>query len=367
MNIKKTVRKIHLWLGLISGSVVFVVALTGAIYAFQEEIQYASQEYRFTDSDPKGHLAPSELIRIADKANPGKDVHAVMYHKKGYSAKVVYYNFANGYYDFVYLNPNSGEVLEVHDVRNSFFGFILEGHFYLWLPPQIGQPIVAISCLIFLLMLITGLILWWPKNKKNRLQKLTIRWDARWRRKNYDLHSVLGFYVFAFGFIFAVTGLVWGFKWFRNTYYSIASGGESYVSYYEPESAPADSSKGVPIDRVWLEMRNRYPDAEWIEIHTPYDDTHVIAANANPDASTYWKTEYAYFDQATLEEKSVEHHYGKMKDASTADKLMRMNYDIHVGGIFGITGKIIMCLASLLIASLPVTGFLIWWGRRNKA
>jgi uncharacterized iron-regulated membrane protein len=43
-----------------------------------------------------------------------------------------------------------------------------------------------------------------------------------------------------------------------------------------------------------------------------------------------------------------------------------MNYDIHVGAIGGITGKVIAFLASLMAASMPVTGFMIWWGRRKK-
>ena len=43
-----------------------------------------------------------------------------------------------------------------------------------------------------------------------------------------------------------------------------------------------------------------------------------------------------------------------------------MNYDIHVGAIGGLPGKVLAFLLSAIIASLPVTGFLIWWGRRNK-
>ena len=43
-----------------------------------------------------------------------------------------------------------------------------------------------------------------------------------------------------------------------------------------------------------------------------------------------------------------------------------MNYDIHIGAIGGIAGKIIAFLSSLLIASLPVTGTLLWYGRTYK-
>lgn len=366
MEIKKTIRKIHLWLGLITGPVVFIVALTGAIYSFQEEIQNFTQDYRFTKVEKKQFLEPTELIEAANNANPGRHVHAVMYHKAGKSAKVIYYSFEDGYYDFVYVNPYSGKVQKVHDVKGSFFGFILAGHFNLWLPLEIGSVVVASSTLIFALILLSGLFLWWPKKNKKLKQKFTIKWNARWRRKNYDLHSVLGFYAVLFGLLFAFTGLIWGFTFFKKGVYSLFSGGKSYVEYYEPSSTVLTDLDEQPLNKVWSRMKSEYPTAEWIEIHIPHDEKHVIAANANPDETTYWKTDYRYFDQKTMDEKFVTHQYGRRHQASLADRVMRLNYDIHVGSVFGIPGKIVMCLLSLIIASLPVTGFLMWYGRRNK-
>jgi uncharacterized iron-regulated membrane protein len=45
-----------------------------------------------------------------------------------------------------------------------------------------------------------------------------------------------------------------------------------------------------------------------------------------------------------------------------------MNYDIHVGSILGLPGKFLAFFASLIGATLPVTGFIIWWvkGRKKK-
>jgi uncharacterized iron-regulated membrane protein len=86
----------------------------------------------------------------------------------------------------------------------------------------------------------------------------------------------------------------------------------------------------------------------------------------NPDDGTYWQNDNIYFDQYTLKELPVDHVYGRFKDAAAADKLMRMNYDIHVGAVLGLPGKVLAFFASLLCASLPVTGFYIWWGRRKK-
>jgi len=58
--------------------------------------------------------------------------------------------------------------------------------------------------------------------------------------------------------------------------------------------------------------------------------------------------------------------YGKLGNTTVADKIARMNYDIHVGAIAGLAGKILAFCASLMAASLPVTGFLIWRNRRKK-
>ena len=121
-----------------------------------------------------------------------------------------------------------------------------------------------------------------------------------------------------------------------------------------------------PLDRVFVFMQNEYPNAKSIEVHPPETATAVIAANANLEEGTYWKTDYRYFDQYSLKEAKVDHLYGRLDDAKTADKLVRMNYDIHTGGIFGLAGKIFAFLISLLIATLPISGFFIWWGRYKK-
>jgi uncharacterized iron-regulated membrane protein len=364
----KVIRTVHLWLGLSTGLIVFIIAVTGCIYAFQAEIQDLTQPYRFVEPRNKPVLPPSRINRIAERALPGKHIHAVMYLGEERAARVIFWKADAGYYYFVYIDPYSGEVLKVKDELSDFFRIVLDGHYYLWLPPEIGQKIAASATLIFVILLITGLFLWWPRNKNGRKQRFRIKWNARWRRTNYDLHNVLGFYIHLAALILALTGLVWGFVWFRDAVYRTASGGDEFVEYYNPPSDPDVSYGGeIPaIDRVWLKMIREYPDAEWIEIHPPEDSVSSIAANANPDASTYWKTDYHYFDQYSLEELPVNHIWNRFGNSSGADKLMRMNYDIHVGAVLGFPGKLLAFFASLIIASLPITGFLLWYGRMRK-
>jgi uncharacterized iron-regulated membrane protein len=347
---------------------VFIIAITGCIYAFQEEIQNATQDYRFIENQHTDFIPPSQLQQLAQAALPGKHIHAILYKDSVHAANAIFYSFEEHYYYFVYLNPYTGEVLKVKDEFADFFRLVLDGHFYLWLPPEVGQPLVASVTIVFFIMLVSGIILWWPKNNNGVNRKFKIKWSAGWRRKNYDLHSVLGFYISWLALIFVVTGLVWGFVWFRDGVYALASGGEQFVEYYDPPSdTTATITADMPaLDRVWLKMVREYPQAEWIEVHPPESSISSIAANANPDASTYWKTDYRYFDQYSLEERAVDHVWNRFEQSSKADLLMRMNYDIHVGAILGLPGKILAFLISLMIASLPITGVIVWYGRRNK-
>ncbi|HEY0652822.1 MAG TPA: PepSY-associated TM helix domain-containing protein [Chryseosolibacter sp.] len=365
---KKIIGKVHLWLGLASGILVFIIAITGCIYAFEREIRDLTQPFRFVEKQTKPFLPPSVLKAAAEQKLSGKHIHAVQYLGAEKAAMVIYYNYEPDYYYYlVYVNPYTAEVLKVKDMEADFFQFILDGHFYLWLPPEIGQPVAASATLVFAVMLISGIILWWPKKKKDAKQRVTIKWRARWRRVNYDLHNVLGFYVWTIALVLALTGLVWGFQWFAKGVYT-ATGGEKSLEYSEPLSDTTQhySSQLPVIDNVYAKMRKEYPHAETIEVHIPETSSSVVGANANPDGETYWKIDYRYYDQYTLKEVPVEHIYGRFPEAEFADKLSRMNYDIHTGAILGLPGKILAFFASLICASLPVTGVYIWWGRRNK-
>jgi uncharacterized iron-regulated membrane protein len=371
VSIKKLIGKLHLYLGLASGIVVFMVAITGCILAFEQEIKSITQPYMFVEP-PAGAkvLPPSVLQASAEKMLLGKKANGVLYGIPTRNAEVGFYNIDPEYYYVVYVNPYTAEVQHVWNEEDDFFHFILHGHYYLWLPPTIGQPVVASSTLIFLVMLISGLVLWWPKNKSAAKQRFSIKWNAAWRRKNYDLHNVFGFYVLSIGFLLGFTGLIWGFTWFSQSVYT-ATGGEGSDVYYNPASDStlhkADFVSVTAVDKAWNTLRQEYPVNEGINISIPHLKSESIFSYVNFRAGTYYKVDYNYFDQYTLQKiKATGPYSGRYKGADFANKLRRMNYDIHVGAILGLPGKIIVFLASLICASLPVTGTVIWWGRRKK-
>ncbi|WP_276503097.1 PepSY-associated TM helix domain-containing protein [Terrimonas pollutisoli] len=366
MSFKKIVGKIHLWLGLSAGLVVLFLGITGCILAFEIEIRNLTESFRKVDVEDKPYLPPSALKAIATKHLNSKNALGIEYPGEGKAAVAAYYDESN--YELVFLNPYSGEVLKHKNMNKDFFRIILDGHFYLWLPHHIGQPIVASATLIFLVMMITGLILWWPRSKAARKQRFTIKWSARWRRKNYDLHNVLGFYITWIAIFIAITGLVFGFQWFAKSVYWVTSGGEAMVEHQHPVS---DTTKPSIItnmaDHLWQQHKKVVRSNESIGVYFANLPTDPVEVVINHRPGTYYNADYFHYDQYTGKSLKAPGSWdGKFKDAELADKIARMNYDIHVGAVLGLPGKILAFFASLIAASLPVTGFVIWWGRRKK-
>lgn len=364
MSFKKINAWLHLWLGLISGIIVFIMSITGCILVFEHEIKPLTSPWLHAKA-PAGtpQLPPSVLFQSAQAALPGLEANSVWYGGEGRTAKVSIENSDS----VVYVNPYTAEVTAIRD-HEDFFHVMLDGHVWLWLPQEIGHHVTAWGTFIFFFLLISGIILWWPKkwNKANRDKSFKIKWKARFKRLNYDLHNVLGFYSLIVAAIIAFTALLMCFGWLSNGVYWVSSGGESRPPRVR---AFSDTTKinvvaGLDqVDKAWRKGVTELGSYNKHEIivaapHDPKDAIYVCVDMINGT----WRD--IYLDQHTLE--MLPSSGAKITDLKMADLISRTNYGLHVGAIGGITTKILYFLASLICASLPVTGFFVWWGKRNK-
>lgn len=367
MVLKTLLRKIHLYGGLASGLVVFIVSITGAIYAFKAEIESVTDSFKYVEAQDKEVLLPSQAFEIASKEIPNTQIHGVAYHGEGHAIEVIFYQPEPFYYGITYLNPYSGEVLKNRNNLRNFFELMQIGHTSLFLPKSIGLPIIKVTIIIYFIMLITGLVMWWPGN---------------WRRKGAfyfsksnkaivkvkEWHQILAFYSISFILIILLTGSVFIFKSLENgIYYSL--GGEKETTFSYPESDISQKNALYAgrnaVDLAYKKIRNEVGPETFVEIHEIHDSISSILVEVNHEPATWWKMDYIFYDQYTLKELTPKHAYGRFEMASTADKVRRLNYDIHSGGIGGFLGKLLAFLVSLISASLPVTGTWYWLKRRK--
>jgi uncharacterized iron-regulated membrane protein len=369
MTTKKIIFQLHKYLGLATGLVVFIVAITGCCWAFRDEIESLNDDYKKVTPQDQSILTPTKAKELAKEIFPNNTVHGTLFKKEDDAIEVIFYDAEPEFYQSVFLNPYSGEVIQVDNHLSGFFAFILKGHMRLWLPKTIGEQVVGVSILLFILIIISGFIIWLPKKRKNLKQRLKFDWKktTRWKRKNFDLHTVIGFYICSLALILAFTGSMMSYNWLKYVVYK-STGGEKVPAFIIPEnkSEKIANEDTIPMDFLIVKLLKENPEAESFELHYPKTAEESIYVEVSNSKGLYYDSDYRFFDQNTLEEIETPGIYGKYENAKVADKIQRMNYDIHIGAIGGIAGKIIAFVVSLLIASLPVTGTLLWYGRTYK-
>ncbi|PUZ21556.1 PepSY domain-containing protein [Chitinophaga costaii] len=369
---------LHLWLGLISGAIMVVVCVTGCIWVFQDEITLLTHPEMKVTAQDKPVITPAALLNIAGAVCPGKrPVYAIYQQNRAITMGLGVDSLGMA---MLRVHPYTGQVLSLERRKageTDFFRFILNGHRTLWLPKAIGRPIVDYGTLLFVLILLSGIVLWWPRKwtKAARQQGFSIKWKASLKRVNYDLHKVLGFYALLVLLVSGLTGLVFGVAWFSKGLYWVTSGGNSL-----PANIINRSDTSLPratrytlsqaIDHSWNKVLTQFPAAQGF--YVVFADTarasSVIAISIYPSAGKYYDRCTVNFDQHTGKQlpfpnKLFETSYAA---SSGAAKLRRMNYDIHVGSMLGLPGKILLFFTTLIGASLPITGFMIWWGKHKK-
>ncbi|MBD2753024.1 PepSY-associated TM helix domain-containing protein [Spirosoma validum] len=368
---------LHLWLGLITGIVMIIVCLTGCIWVFQDEITSVFLEPESNVArQEKPVIQPSQIMAIAGQAYPGKRVSYAMYHQ----GKAIEVNIGGRRRGgtTLKLNPYTGQIIsktERKEGQVSFFRWILNGHRFLWLPFEIGRPIVNYSTLIFVITLITGMVLWWPQKwtTSTRQQSFSIKWNGKFKRVNYDLHNVLGFYSLLVVMAISLTGMVYGIEWFSKGLYWTTSGGKTLPGFNDTHSDTLQTRRpytpAQAMDLAWNKVARKHPEAKGFYMTFPDSSERktVINVTVYPSIGKFYDNQGYAFDQFTLAEMPKHEVYGtSFSEAPAGAKLRRMNYDIHVGSILGLPGKILAFFASLIGASLPITGFIIWWGKQKK-
>lgn len=383
---KKWTGKLHLWLGLGVGFLIFIISITGALFVFKDEIENFTRQdviYHNEQNIDSKQVLPIRMLEkaVVEQVKEKYPVHWVnipidkkmSYLFYWYEHNPEAWNYFDEFpiYKAAYVNPYTGKVLETYDEKNGFFQIVKMIHWSYLLKQSWGTYLVGIPVIIFMIMLISGIILWWPKNKAARKQRFSFKWQnvKSWKRKNYDLHNVLGFYASIFALIFSITGLFYAFFFVQAAIYFIFSGGKTQYPDFSSikTKAPIEMRTEGTLDKISNTVKAKYPDSYGfsIDLGHPHMDDHE-----HPNFEVYVKhLSYSYHKSSSLifDENSGDLlHTHDMKDKNFGEKAVGANYDIHVGSILGLPTKIIAFVVSLICASLPVTGFMIWGGRRKK-
>ncbi|MBK3469187.1 sulfite reductase flavoprotein subunit alpha [Pseudomonas carnis] len=362
--LKKTLFQLHWFFGITAGLVLALMGVTGAAYSFQDEILRAlNPTVLSVQKREAGVLPPAELVRKLEAAE-GKSVAMLWVESESGNAGRVSFTPPPGERrgQMRYFDPYTGDYMG-DAVGQDLFGFILQLHRFLAIGDT-GRNITGACTLILLFFCLSGLYLRWPRQVKSWRVWLTLDWRKKGRSFNWDLHSVFGTWCLLFYLLAALTGLYWSYDWYNRGVTKLLSDAPQNERMRKRGPAPTGPAPVGNYDAIWSSIySNAGPDLSAYNIRMP-------AVAGQPATVYYLLTSSPHdralnqinLDPATGEVKSHERYASKSLKA----QLLTSVYALHTGSYFGLVGRIVLTVSSLLMPLFFITGWLLYLDRRRK-
>ncbi|MDB5062690.1 MAG: hypothetical protein JWP67_2533 [Mucilaginibacter sp.] len=387
-------RTIHLYLSFAAGLVILCSCITGTILVFEKEINHILHPQRYYVKPQDNRLPLADLTNLALKQvpkaklasimvynNPQRSVEigAILPEKKGKGDKQKAgppkeTGNAGGKdkskgkegekaTTVLYVNPYTGQVIEQFSKKQSFLFTVEMLHrFLLAGKNSAGDMIVGVSSLFFLFILITGVILWWPKTKNIMRQRLKIKFDGSGKRLTHDLHIVTGFYTSIFLIIIVLTGLVMSFGWANKALYVITGSEQQKEQSKIPESAYQAGLIPISIEVALKNVAGKINASETYSIRTPRDSAGTFNISILQKGAMESASDSYSIDQYNSKIVATQ----LFADKSLGQRIRAYVKPVHTGSIYGIPTKIISFIVCLLACIFPVTGVMMWLNRMGK-
>ena len=398
---KKIFRKIHLWLSVPFGLIITLVCFSGAMLVFENEVnEWFRRDLYYVETVKESPLPMDKLLeKVATTLPDSVAVTGVSISSdpgRAYQVSLSKIRRAS-----LYVDQYTGEVKGKSE-RSGFFMFMFRMH--RWLLDSMnpgnegifwGKMIVGVSTLLLVFVLISGIVIWWPRTRKALKNSLKITATKGWRRFWYDLHVAGGMYALIFLLAMALTGLTWSFPWYRTAFYKVfgvevqqraAQGHEQksdaqkrntkLAAHREKKREGNEVRKGERSRRPENNHSDMYsvtsPFVYWQEIYDKlrrqnpeYKQISISSGTASVSFNRFGNQRasdrYSFnTDNGEFTETSLYQHQDK------SGKIRGWIYSVHVGNWGGMFTRILTFIAALLGSALPLTGYYLWIKRLIK-
>lgn len=398
---KKIFRKIHLWLSVPFGLIITLVCFSGAMLVFENEVnEWFRRDLYYVETVKESPLPMDKLLeKVATTLPDSVSVTGVSISSDPGRAYQV--SLSKPRRASLYVDQYTGEVKGKSE-RSGFFMFMFRMH--RWLLDSMnpgnegifwGKMIVGVSTLLLVFVLISGIVIWWPRTRKVLKNSLKITATKGWRRFWYDLHVAGGMYALIFLLAMALTGLTWSFPWYRTAFYKVfgvevqqraAQGHEQksdaqkrdtkLATHREKKREGNEVRKGERSRRPENNHSDMYsvtsPFVYWQEIYDKlrrqnpeYKQISISSGTASVSFNRFGNQRasdrYSFnTDNGEFTETSLYQHQDK------SGKIRGWIYSVHVGNWGGMFTRILTFIAALLGTALPLTGYYLWIKRLIK-
>ncbi|MDQ8044424.1 MAG: PepSY-associated TM helix domain-containing protein [Solirubrobacteraceae bacterium] len=382
----RVVQVTHRWLALITGVLLLLLVVTGCVLLYKAPIQHTLEHSVYYPSD-KAHLVvktPDQALEIVAKAEPKRTIANAVHVPTG--------NFAvqdSDYKTTWAVDASTGRIVKEWNSQSGFWALLdnihecaLSCEGYPLYVAALGKPIggifgkeltwssliLGVMGLVLLVLVVGGLVLWWP-GIKNMARGFKIRRGNRYKF-HYDLHKVVGFVALPFLLMWALTGANFELPFVTNAWYAVLPGKKPAEVTFTSAKVPKGTKPITPAQAMAAVQRD-YPGMKIVSLGKP---------DASDATSTYnaylahgfdpWKASDYPGDYGV----GIDQFSGRTKVTFTDDyphlsQTLEEQYGgaTHMGFVLGPWWRSILLLFGLVPILLAVTGTTTWWIRRGKA
>jgi uncharacterized iron-regulated membrane protein len=379
----------HFYAGVFCIPLVIWLACTGSIYVFKPQIE------RWLDR-PYDHLAlsasratPAQIARAAVSAVPRSTLHSYELPTSEHGAVRVLVGVGKDEYR-VYMNPVTLKPLKVINEEDRPMQIIFRLHGEL-MAGDWGSHLVELAASWGIVLLVSGLYLWWPRQSRKLAGVLWIRLHQGRRIFWRDLHAVTGVWVSAFALFLLLTGLPWAKGW--GTYFKKvrqitgtavarqdwSTGTSSEVAQREAMNrnslaAPAEHAGHLGMDHMMpgvadaagYDALNRLvPAAQNLHLAYPVLVMPPMTAGGpwtvKSDAQNRPLRTVVMMDPAStriVQQEDFSHR-------RLIDRVLGVGIAAHEGQLFGIANQILSVTTAMGLVTLCISAVVLWWRRRS--
>lgn len=355
----------HFYAGIVCIPFVVALALTGSAYLFRPQIE-AWIDRDFASLERTGQPATQDAIVAAAVASvPGSKLAAIVLPEAPNMAARVLVS-EQGARTRVYVHPDTLEILKSVPEDSRFRRIVFKMHGELLMGPN-GGYIVELAASWAIVMVLTGLYLWWPRTASGLGGVLYPRLGAGAKRFWRDIHAVTGVWVSAFALFLLVSGMPWatvwgaGFKQVRAWTGTAAvsqdwftSSTDEHAHHRAADTGVAQAARGAAsIESVVMQAMalNLAPPVLVTPptASSPYWQVKSDAANRPLGADVWLSAETA---QAVARRDFADRH--------VIDQIVGFGIAAHEGQLFGVANQILGLLTAMGLVVLCVSAFVMW-------
>jgi uncharacterized iron-regulated membrane protein len=245
MKFRKLLFWVHFSAGCTAGLVVLVMSVTGLLLSYQRQIiAWAVRGHWGAVQAGQPRLPLESLLAQAGSTKPGNPASVIV---RSDPARPVELSYAPG--EVTFVDPYTGAVLgEGSQPVRAFFRSMTTWHRYLGAGGEnraIGKAITGASNLAFLVLVVTGIYLWWPKSLSwQRLRTaVTFRRQPTSKARDWNWHTVSGFWTAVPLFFIVISAVVMSYVWANNLLYYATGNEPPRPAAAAPAARPRDPSE----------------------------------------------------------------------------------------------------------------------------